>query len=187
MQGTSNVNEASQPNLVVVIIALSCGTSCAFGGVMGVDEAIASWQAGHGASTLTAVEAVYAGFLRDNDLNEASIQDTKARVVERLDTEPVITPGQALASPIAERSELSSSSLRDTLRADLLSFQVTRMARALLVVKGLELRDLCRFVIAVIYAPTLVEADGGVMIDLEAAQRTMVVKAIALDTLRALQ
>ena len=187
MQRTSNVDKAGQPNLLVIIVALSCGTSCAVGSVMGVDEAIASWRAGHSASTMTAVEAVYAGFLRDNDLKETSIQNTKERVVRRLDTEPVITPGQTLASPIAGRSELSSSSLRDTLRADLLSFEVTRMARALLVVKGLELRDLCRFVIAVIYAPTLIQGDGGVMVEVEAAQRTMVIKAIALDTLRALR
>ena len=187
MRDTPRLERLKQGSFGVAILAVLNLLSCAHAGALSVDEAIGAWQTGYRSSALAAASHVYGRYLVDNDLNPELVERTREATVYILDNEPVIATGEPLASSIGEQAQLGESALRKNLRDDLISFKATRAARALSVIKGLELRGLARFVIALLYAPQIVEDDGGVLTDETPAVRTMVIKAMALDTLRGLE
>ena len=161
---------------------MACGM-----GLASLEGTVALWHSGHKADAFQRAAAEYQRFRDANDLEEATVRARADALTRRVDEEPVVARGERLGMLPGERAPEGPGALNRELRADLISHEVSRVARALGVVRGLALHQHGSVVIAVLYSRRVVEADGDVLADLVGAERSVTIKRMALDTLEALR
>ena len=145
------------------------------------------WRHGAHDQVKGTLTSEYVKFREANGLSEDDIVEWAQTVTTRLEETPIIAPGERLGSPPSMLDSGGRPDLDREVRADLLSFSATRVTRALLVVRGLTLRQHAPLVIALIYARRPVKGDGVVLASLGPAALSLTVKRIALDTLETLR
>ena len=157
------------------------------GGLASLEGTVALWHSGHKGDAVARAATEYARFRDANDLEEASVRAHADALARRIDEEPVVARGERLGLPPSERASEGPGALNRDLRADLISHEASRVARALGVIRGLTLHQHGAVVIAVVYSKRVVDADGGVLEELDGAERSVTIKRMALDTLEALR
>lgn len=139
---------------------------------------------GGGGSPFEQAEGEYQRFVEGNDLDEANVARMAAKIAERLEEEPLVSrTDRDLGPPDGSQPE---GALAEELRLDLLGGGSTAAARAISVIRGLELRRHVPDLLALVRAHRLIPADGTVLGEASPALRTVVIKRLALDAARAL-
>ena len=161
---------------------MSCG-----GGFANVNDALALWQSGYRGDAVDKATLEYDRFRDANGLDEARVQAWAEALRARIDEEPVVARGERPGALPAVRAIEGPGTLDRAIRADLLSLEASRVARALGVVAGLSLTQHAGALIALIYDHRAVNADGDVLDDRTPAERTVTLKRMALSTLQGLR
>ncbi len=168
--------------LVLVEGMMACG-----GGFSSLNETLSLWHSGHRAVAQTQTATEYARFRDANDLDEARVRGWADALADRVDEEPIVATRERPGALVAERAVEGPGTLDRGIRADVLSREASRVARALGVIRGLALRQHAVAIIGLVFDHEVIVSDGDVLSDLNGAERTVTIKRMALDTLAALE
>jgi hypothetical protein len=171
----------------VALFTLFIATPGCGGALASLNETLALWHAGQRVDALDRSGVEYARFRDANDLEEAAIRGWVNALATRLDEVPVVARRERLGPSPGDRIGERFGSLDGQLRRDLLSHEASRVARAIASIAGLGLGQHATALIALVYEPKVVEADGDVLGTLDDAERTVALKRLALDALEILK
>jgi len=157
------------------------------GPLTSLNETLALWHAGQRDDAIERSAGEYSRFRDANDLEEGAIRGWADDLATRIDEVPIVAKREALGPTPSERLGDKRGTLDAELRADLLSHQASRVARAIGSIGGLGLAQHATALIALIYAPKVIETDGDVLERLDGAERTVTIKRLAVDALERLK
>ena len=152
-----------------------------------LNETLVMWHGGERESALKRSHLEYTRFRDDNALKEEAIRAWAEGLMTRLEEEPIVAKRERVNPLPAERMMEGFRGLDAGIRADLLSHQSSRVARAIGSIAGLGLSQHASALIALIYEPKVIESDGEVLSKLDRAERTLTIKRMALDALERLK
>ncbi|MGB0590917.1 MAG: hypothetical protein ACPGU1_14645 [Myxococcota bacterium] len=168
--------------LILCVVAPGCS-----GPLTSLNETLALWHSDQRDDAVARSADEYARFRDANDLEEAAVRGWADALATRLDEVPIVAKREPLGPAPSERLGERRGTLDSELRTDLLSHQASRVARAIGSIAGLGLGQHATALIALIYAPKVVEPDGGVLEALDGAERTVTIKRLAVDALEKLK
>ena len=177
----------SYVTLPLILVLTSATLVGCISPIASLNRTLGLWHQGERSEAIALSALEYERFRDDNGLKESAIEAWAKALMERLEEEPIVAKRERLGPLPGAHIAEGKNTLDQTLRADLLSHQASRVARAIGSIAGLGLSHHATALIALVFEPKVIEPDGDVLASLDPAQRTLTIKRMALDALEALK
>lgn len=169
--------------ILAILSALMMGITSGCVTLGSYGNAREAWHSGAHQRAVKLARAEYERFLAANQLNRAAVETLTRRIMATFDHDLILLPQEQSSMPRFDPAAITPRSLKDEVRADLLSGRITAVLRGTANAIALGPKAHGPGLLAVIYRRAPIAADGGVMPKASAALRSLVTKRAALTAL----